>query len=155
MSSRAFVFTLNNPSPEDPVGYVRQLEQLPHVRYGIFQLELSPSGTRHYQGYLEFEKTKRRAWLSRRMPRAWLQPRAPDSSREQARDYARKADTRLDGPWEFGDFEAGMSPVFTLVRRVTEGGETSYVHGSSFISPTNPPYGFVRHENTYVYLDCH
>ena len=29
------------------------------------------------------------------------------ATRAKARDYCRKEDTRIDGPWEHGDFDAG------------------------------------------------
>lgn len=114
--ARHWLFTLNNPSDEDireASTYVRRdvvREQCflgcqnceREISYGIWQLECGEQGTVHLQGYLEFVKPIRLSQLRTLLPRAhWDQRRG---SREQARDYCRKDDTRLSGPWEFGSF---------------------------------------------------
>lgn len=41
-------------------------------------------------------------------------------TRDQARDYARKDDTRLDGPWEYGDWGSGGRGTRSDLERVAE-----------------------------------
>ena len=89
------MFTLNNPEAPLPVHDAE--------KYVVWQKEKGENGTEHFQGYVEFSKAltlgQMKAWL----PRAHFEPRR--GSREQARDYAMKEDTRVDGPWERGEFK--------------------------------------------------
>lgn len=98
--ARHWCFTLNNPTfPAD------QLPVLADERYVIWQLEVGANGTPHLQGYVEFSRPKRLGALRAALPRAhWGARRA---SREAARDYCQKEDTREEGPWERGDWGAG------------------------------------------------
>lgn len=98
--TRAWVFTLNNPertSPipptEDPLTW--------GATYVVFQLERGESGTPHLQGYCLFPSNRRLAALRRLAPKAHWEPRR--GSHEQARDYCRKEEGRVDGPWEQGE----------------------------------------------------
>jgi len=101
MTHRAWCFTLNNPDEqltEDTFGGDK-------CRYAIWQEESAPgTGTRHYQGYVEFTTPVRLSGVRKLLERAHWEPRR--GTREQARDYCRKPD-RLDGPWELGSFDAG------------------------------------------------
>lgn len=99
--SRAWCFTVNNPSfpPEDlPAG-------LDVERYVSWQLEAGDNATPHIQGYVELAKPQRLAALKRWLPTAHFEPRR--GTRDEARDYTRKDDTRESGPWERGDWLAG------------------------------------------------
>lgn len=95
---RNWVFTLNNPD--------KRPEFTEPMRYLVFQAEQgSENQTPHYQGYVEFTKAMRmntvKGFFS---DRVHLEPRR--GSRQQARDYAMKEDTRVGGPWEYGKFVA-------------------------------------------------
>ncbi len=78
------------------------------VRDVVAQLERCPtSGRLHLQGYIELSRPMR-------MPQALrlFEPAAPHleprrGTREQAREYCRKQDTRVDGPWEHGEWGHG------------------------------------------------
>lgn len=111
--ARHWVFTVNNPQEQlDPATW-------PDCRYACWVLEKGEQGTPHYQGYVEFSKPKRRAAVSRCLPRAWLEPRK--GTREAARAYAMKdSDGKLDGPWEYGSFEAGGAGRRNDLRAVQE-----------------------------------
>lgn len=68
--------------------------------YLVFQEEKGENGTKHYQGYAEFLKPQRLSSLQK-----LTAPHRPHwekrrGSRDQARDYAMKEDTRVNGPWE-------------------------------------------------------
>lgn len=80
------------------------------IRYLIFQLERCPTTNRlHIQGYVEFKRSWRRVGVARilDLPDAHLEVRR--GTRNQARDYCRKSDTREEGPWELGTWNAAGS----------------------------------------------
>ncbi len=78
------------------------------IRYVVWQLEKAPTtGEVHVQGYIEFTKPQRRRAAQRALgdDTAHVEPR--QGSRDQAREYARKEETRFDGPWELGEWIGG------------------------------------------------
>lgn len=98
--ARNFCFTINNPTfPAD------QLPVIETEKYVSWQLEEGAQGTRHIQGYIEVSKPARISFFKRSWPTAHLEQRR--GTRIQARDYTRKEDSRVDGPWERGDFTTG------------------------------------------------
>lgn len=75
----------------------------PHVRYAVSQKEKCPTtGREHYQGYVEFTKPLRLAAAQAQLgeEKAHLEPRR--GTREQARDYCKKLETRIEDPQEHG-----------------------------------------------------
>lgn len=98
--SRAYCFTLNNPTSND-------LSTHPLERYVVWQLERGTEGTNHLQGYIELSKPARLAAMRTWLPGAHFEARR--GTREQARDYCRKEDSRVEGPFERGTWEAGGS----------------------------------------------
>lgn len=82
----------------------------------IYQLEKGENGTMHLQGYAEFKSPvsikKAQSALQDYQHVVHLEPRR--GSREQARDYCQKEDTRMAGPWETGDFSEGAVGVMDL-----------------------------------------
>jgi len=75
------------------------------VRYCIFQLERgAATGRVHAQGYIEFSGPTRLAGCNRLFVGHWEVRRG---SRDQARDYCRKPDGRVEGPFEQGEWGAG------------------------------------------------
>lgn len=101
MTSRAWVFTLNNPDYVPDV----ELARAPAVRYFIFQEEIGDEGTNHIQGYVELSKPARLSGVRRLIPGAHWEVRR--GTREQAKAYASKEETRVDGPYEGGEWGAG------------------------------------------------
>lgn len=101
MTSRNWCFTLNNPRGQINV----DLESSPNVRYAVYQLEMGEEGTTHYQGYVEFSKPQRLSAMKKLLVGAHFESRR--GTREQAREYCMKEDTRIEGPYEIGSFEAG------------------------------------------------
>lgn len=103
--ARAWVFTYNNPTPaETPEDFLELLRSMPNIRYAVFQLEEGETGTRHYQGYMEFNRAMNLGTLRRYKQMHYERRRG---SRQQARAYSMKEATRLEGPWEHGNWEAG------------------------------------------------
>lgn len=115
MTSRNFVFTLNNPPPILPLDFPvenggpleAELLALSDFRYASYQYEQGATGTFHYQGYFEFSKPRRVASLKKGIfATAHFESRR--GTREQARDYTRKPESRIAGPWELGDWIGGQ-----------------------------------------------
>jgi len=80
--------------------------------YLVYQVEVSPTtGAFHIQGYVEFARSVRLNSAKKLLgdPAAHLEPR--QGSRDQARAYCMKEDSRADheqaGPWEFGEWSSG------------------------------------------------
>jgi GTPase SAR1 family protein len=91
--SRNWMFTINNPSDDD------EPSAWPGIKYLIYQAEQAK--TRHYQGYVMFDKEQRISALKKLNARAHWEPRA--GTHEQAVAYCSKLDTRVDGPWIIGE----------------------------------------------------
>jgi len=98
-----WVFTINNPeSPEET-----EKAFAGEYQYLVFQLEVGENGTPHHQGYVAFKKAKRlNPQLKKLIPRAHWEKRRGNHT--QAKDYAKKEETRVEGPWEFGD-DSGLA----------------------------------------------
>ena len=72
MQSNAWVFTINNYTDED-------LKRLDYIKrnsaFWVWGKEEAPTtGTRHIQGYIEFNQRRRRGAVSKELPRAYLEP---------------------------------------------------------------------------------
>lgn len=104
MTSRNYVLTI-----WDDV-FSEATVDLSKIRYLVFQREKCPStGKLHYQGYVELFKPARHAGLKKALgcSSVWAKPKAKDSTREQARDYCMKEESRVEGPWEIGAWITG------------------------------------------------
>lgn len=106
-----WVFTLNNPdSDELPVN--------DKVKYCIWQRERGEQGTEHLQGYVEFRNKCRLSAVRQWLPRAHWEVRR--GSREQAKDYASKEESRVSGPWTRGEFIPSAQGRRTDLSRAVE-----------------------------------
>lgn len=117
MSNRFWVFTLNNPK------YLLDLSDINNVRYCIYSEECSESGTNHFQGYIEFNRTVRLAACLKAIPKAHFEPRR--GTQQQAIDYASKQDgTHVDGPHVYGEPTKGQgsrSDLLEIKKALDEG----------------------------------
>lgn len=118
----AWCFTINNPTDEDDP---RVWEESGCVRYCVWQRECGHGATDHFQGYVVFKRNhgKTLGGVKRLNSRAHWEYR--HGTHEQARDYCLKEDTRVAGPWSFGeDFEGGSGARNDLVslKRKLDGG---------------------------------
>ncbi len=102
--ARHWCMTLNNPVLTGPE-YLEELIKHPHLRYVVFQLESGDNDTPHFQAYMEFNTPKTLTSLKKLEPRAHWEARR--GTRVQARDYCMKDESRIEGPWEGGDWKAG------------------------------------------------
>lgn len=102
MAQRAWCVTFNNP-PED-----FDLKDGELLRYASWQLESGESGTRHIQAYVELHRPARISQVQRLFgegAKPHCEPRR--GTRDQAREYTRKEESRVDGPFEVGIWAAG------------------------------------------------
>lgn len=97
MNCRNWMFTLNNPSD-----HIMKPNTWPDMKYVIWQVESGENGTPHWQGYIQFKTSHRLNWLKTRCSRtAHWEPRK--GTHEQAVEYCSKSETRISGPFIFGD----------------------------------------------------
>ncbi len=101
MSKRNWCFTENDAE--------RNLERFTAVfggtpvSYAVFQTERGGStGREHLQGYIELEKPMRLSEVKKLLGSDTVHLESRRGNRVQARDYCRKSDSRINGPFEFG-----------------------------------------------------
>lgn len=106
MRKRNYCFTYNYSDNENngniPFEPKDFITSSPDVRFAIWQLELAPeTGRKHLQGYIEYTSPWRLARVKAHLgTRTHLEPRK--GTRQQAIEYCRKEDSRLEGPWTIG-----------------------------------------------------
>jgi Putative viral replication protein./RNA helicase. len=111
--SRNFCITVYPREPEnasDCVGDCLHPEEWDQnlVRYFVWQLEACPeTGRPHYQCYLETHRAVRFSKIKKLPGLEDAHVEARKGTREEAKTYCQKEETRIDGPWEFGSWESG------------------------------------------------
>lgn len=74
-----------------------------HVKYAIWQLEKAPStGKLHMQAYVEVNKVMRYKALAAECGWDGAHVEKRMGSQKEACDYCAKTDSRIEGPWEYG-----------------------------------------------------
>lgn len=118
---RNVCFTINNPNVT-PTALEEAVRNAFSYKYLVFQLEKGESGTPHYQGYVEFPGPKAWARVHAVLQRGHLESRR--GSAQEAAAYCKKADSRLDGPWEFGAIsqQGARSDIGSAIDALREGG---------------------------------
>jgi len=95
--AKHWVFTINNPELDADKEI---MDTSPDRDYCVMQLERGEDGTLHIQGVIGFKKQKWFRTLKNLHPRAhWEVARNVPASIA----YCRKEETRVDGPWIFGE----------------------------------------------------
>lgn len=84
---RAWVFTINNYTPDDTARVHAMGAQAAYLSVGK---EVGESGTPHYQGFVNFSTLKSFPQLKTMLPRAWLAPKCALSTFDQAIKYTQK-----------------------------------------------------------------
>lgn len=78
------------------------------IQYLCGQVEVGQQGTRHIQAYLQLKKDQRHSYLrdmfERRAHIEWCR------NNEFCKDYCVKEETRVEGPWEFGQWKQNKGP---------------------------------------------
>lgn len=100
--ARRYFLTINNPVESDEEFKI-YLENLEHIKYFIFQREIGEeTHTEHFQVFLIFTIGKRFSTIKKLFPRAHIEKAKGNNI--QCRDYCSKTETRISGPYEFGEF---------------------------------------------------
>lgn len=128
MSSRNWVFTINNYTSED-LDKCEALVENKECRYIIWGFENAPTtGTPHMQGYVEFGKVMRTGAACKALGgRASMKPKSKKSTREQARDYCKKGDQSHE-EWLLLNIKGpnfGVNAYFSEFGNWKEGGQGS------------------------------
>lgn len=121
-TSRCWVCTINNPArylqrvrEETRLGanlWTDVRASAKNFIYGIFQLERASTGHIHLQGYLEYGTVVSFRQL-RKIFKDWhLEPRR--GTRDSAREYCRKTETRIGGPYEYGTWRPSKKDSATV-----------------------------------------
>lgn len=96
--AKYWCFTLNNPD-EAPDVFMERFKEV--ANYVVFQEEKGDTGTPHYQGYIELLGRRELPGMKKLIPGAHWESRK--GTQEQAITYCKKEDSRISGPYEFGD----------------------------------------------------
>lgn len=96
------------------------------VRYFVWQLESAPTtGQLHYQAYMETDRPIHFSTIQRFPGLEGAHVERRMGTREQARDYCRKKETQVDGPWEYGIWmekgQGNRSDISKMVDLIKEG----------------------------------
>ncbi len=103
---RHWCFTINDKDGVLTEIDFREVIAKSWFRYMIIQQEMADTGMLHFQGYIECKEQIMMLTVKNVLPlSAHLEVKM--GSREEARAYCMKEDTRIDGPWEFGMFDYG------------------------------------------------
>ena len=93
----------------------RELADAPGLKYGIAQIERSPdTGQLHIQAYTEWAQSKRRTEVYKILPSDLDFRRG---SRDTARDYCRKTDSRVKVLPELGEWRKEKAPAVSPKQR--------------------------------------
>lgn len=115
--TKYWIFRISNPKENMIPG------TWPALEYVVWQKEKGEGGLIHLQGYVVFNQKKRLTWLKKVDAGAHWEPRK--GTHAQARDYAQKEETRLEGPWSVGeepvDQQGKRNDLISLKRRLDEG----------------------------------
>lgn len=102
-TARTWLITRNISELEelDPYTYLRDLFEKTKARYVVGQLERGKNTNRdHIQAFANYESSVRQTWLKAYCSKANLTIVRVNNG---ADTYCMKTDTRVDGPWQFGE----------------------------------------------------
>lgn len=134
-----WVFRISNPTDDQAPASWDDLE------YCVWQKEKSESGLVHLQGYAIWTGRKRLTWLKKQDESAHWEQRK--GSHSQAKEYSRKVDTRIDGPWEHGEEsetvrgQGKRNDLVELKRKLDEGATEKQIAEDGAFFPVWAKYG--------------
>jgi len=98
--------------------------------YKVYQLEEGDEGHEHYQLYVEFAKKKRFKAVQKLFQYpdgGYCHIEKRRGTRQEAREYCMKQESRIEGPWEFGDWtgpKAGQRNDLDQIRDLFKDGKS-------------------------------
>lgn len=112
--NRHWAFTENNPR-----GLIDWTLH-PQVIFAVYQEELGEDGTDHLQGHVQLARSQRLSFLKTILPRAHWKPAR---NIEASIRYSQKAETRIDGPYLYGEYRPqGKTPALLDIKRAIDAG---------------------------------
>lgn len=107
----------------------------PDSQYMVYQIEEGETGTTHVQGYIEFTQTRRLSAVKRMLGgRCHLERRR--GTRDQARAYCMKEESRVEGPFEYGTWIPGgpgrRTDLYEIRERIGAGATEEELWDSHF-----------------------
>lgn len=112
MSSKNWIFTLNETEDwKVPLPYTKDSVDLwrePDMNFLLFQVERGREGHIHLQGCVQFKKKIRLTGAKKIMDKGWIHMEVMRGSVDQAIEYCSKSDTKLAGPWSWGNKISGQ-----------------------------------------------
>lgn len=107
----------------------------PDCSYFVYQRELCPSTNReHFQCYMELSKQVVgkvvKTWPG--LEHSWFKARK--GTQRQAREYAMKEDTRIEGPWEYGvtKHQGQRTDLLEIQSAIKQGASIKRLHEDYF-----------------------
>lgn len=133
---RAWCWTLNNPTDNDTPRSLADHGAL----YCVWQLERgATTQTPHLQGYTIFKTPRKLSVMKNYAGFQGAHFERRMGNHEQARDYCKKEDGRLLGPWEYGEEPAGQgrrNDLLTLKRSLEDGKSEREICDNDELFPT-------------------
>lgn len=135
MGSRSWLVTI-------PGNHIEILRPLPSgMRYACWQQEKGKNtGYLHLQAYMELTKPQRLSWIKKKLNRDDIHCEPRKGSREEARAYCMKTDTRVEGPWEEGEWATGgqghrsdLDDVYQMLKEKRSLLDVAEAHPGTFI----------------------
>lgn len=148
--ARNWCFTVNNPTLSGEQ-LLAVLEGHPRFRFCVFQLEQGESGTRHFQGYVQFSQQERwqtlNNWLISRSVNSYITP--ANGTPDQNVVYCTKPDTRVEGPWQSGEMSTmgKRTDLLAATSILANGGTLQDVaeqHPATFVRVASGLYKYAR-----------
>lgn len=103
MTTRSVCFTIFEPS------WAHELLYDPAIKCAAVQKEKCPdTGREHFQGFIQLVKPMRYAGIKKLLQCDSAHLEATKGTPQQAWDYCTKEDTRIDGPWTYGERPKGQ-----------------------------------------------
>jgi len=175
--SQAWCFTLytklDNKGNYSPT-FVWNEEQM---AYAVMQVEECPTTNRmHFQGYVEYKNRVTFKRAKQLLQSDTVNIRIADGSSDQNTTYCTKEETRIDGPWIFGEslnlpgrgtrtdiqkfLDAALSPVVQEDKHIPEfTGASHLVEGASMFFPlpqrVRTPFGKAVENHTDTFVKYH
>lgn len=109
------------------------------IRYVVYQLELGTSGNLHFQGYMELTRVCRMTQIKSMEGFEGAHLEIRKGTREQARAYCMEEDTRVEGPWEYGEWirgERARTDLDSVCEKVKKGASDFEIvvdHASTYV----------------------
>ncbi len=138
-----WIFVINNPIRPWAEPPILADEWRRKPKFLVYQLEEAPTtGTPHFQGYVCFDQAIRGSTLLRMLSVNGEAPylRARTRSHLYSKEYASKPETRVEGPWTYGD-DAGIansqgsrSDLTTIKRKLDTGASMKEITDEHFES---------------------